>query len=57
MKYLTSLNLSFTNVTDAGLKDLARLENLKSLELNATKVTFAGFRDIEKALPKCTIRY
>lgn len=39
---LESLNLSFTVVTDAGLKKLSGLSFLKSLNLDARQITDAG---------------
>lgn len=37
-----SLNLSRTKISDAGLKDIARLTSLKSLDLSFTEITDAG---------------
>lgn len=44
---LVSLSLSSTRVTDAGLADLSKLENLKSLALQRTDVTDAGIRRLQ----------
>ena len=41
MKQLTSLELPFTQVTDAGLKELAALTNLTYLDLSLTQDVFA----------------
>jgi hypothetical protein len=49
------LGLSFTNVTDAGLKDLAEHKKLESLGLSFTKVTNEGVKELQAALPNCKI--
>jgi hypothetical protein len=43
-------------VTDAGLKELAGLEQLWVLGLHGTRVTDRGIVDLKKALPKLHIR-
>ena len=43
---LQSLNLSFTSVTDSGLKKLCGLTSLKSLNLDARQITDAGLASI-----------
>jgi hypothetical protein len=43
-----SLDLFASGITDAGLKDLARLDNLQALNLTGTKVTGAGMKEIAK---------
>ena len=50
------LDLSRTQVTDAGLKHLAGLTNLQSLHLHNTQVTDAGVAKLRTALPACDIR-
>ena len=55
LKNLTSLELGYTKVTDAGLKELAALKSLTSLHLFVTQVTDAGVNELRKALPKCEI--
>jgi hypothetical protein len=55
LKHLEALNLLNTQVTDAGLKELAGLKQLQSLQLGNTKVTNTGVADLQKALPKCHI--
>ena len=55
LKTLTTLNLACTQVTDAGLKELATLKNLTTLELALTKVTDAGLKELQLALPNCKI--
>ena len=49
------LGLGFTKITDEGLKDLAKLQNLTELELAFTKITDAGVAELKKALPNCRI--
>ena len=49
----TSLDLSGTQVTDAGLKSLEPLDKLTSLDLQSTQVTDEGLKALV-ALPKLT---
>ncbi len=49
------LYLVGTEVTDAGLKHLAELKQLRGLDLRETKVTAKGKADLKKALPKLKI--
>ncbi len=49
------LGLPRTQITDAGLKDVAKLQWLTRLYLRGTKITTAGVAELKKALPKCTI--
>ena len=51
------LDLTYTQITDAGLKEVAKLQQLTSLELRGTGVTDAGAAELKKALPKCKIRH
>ena len=44
-----------TEVTDAGLKELAGFEQLKSLYLGGAKVTDAGLKELQKVLPMLRI--
>jgi internalin A len=44
---LTALDLSHTQITDAGLKELWKLTKLKSLNLNFDGITDQGLRDLE----------
>ena len=46
MQALETLLLVFTNVTDAGMKDLAALMGLKELDLSGTTVTGAGLKQL-----------
>jgi internalin A len=52
---LQSLNLCSTQVTDAGLKELAGLKSLRTLKLDIGNVTDAGLRELQKSLPGCSI--
>ena len=40
--------MNFTKITDAGLKDIAKLQKLTHLSLRYTKITDAGLKDIAK---------
>lgn len=46
---------SKTEITDSGLKELAKLKHLTSLCLCETKVTDAAVEALRKALPKCFV--
>jgi Leucine-rich repeat (LRR) protein len=45
---LTSLNLSYTDITDLGLKQVAKLQKLTSLDLSSNKITDAGLKEVAK---------
>ena len=45
---VTSLNLQNAHITDAGLKEVAKLEKLSTLPLNNTKITDAGLKEVAK---------
>ena len=49
------LDLSNTQITDAGLKEVAKMKQLIVLILDDTTVTKAGVAQLQKALPKCKI--
>jgi hypothetical protein len=49
------LDLSSTEITDAGLKKLAHLKNLAALGVCDTKVSDATVKELQKALPKCVV--
>jgi Leucine Rich repeat len=49
------LNLSGTQVTDAGLRVLAGLSKFTVLDLQNTKVTDEGVAELRKSLPHCYI--
>ena len=55
LKRVTGLDLYRTNISDAGLKGLAKLTQLKGLRVQQTKVTKAGMTQLQKALPECHI--
>jgi len=42
------LDLSYTEITDAGLKEVAKLENLTQLELSFTQITDTGLKELTK---------
>jgi RNA polymerase sigma factor (sigma-70 family) len=46
LRDIVEFNLSDTRVTDAGLKELAGLENLTSLALGGSKITPAGLKEL-----------
>ncbi len=52
---VTRLSLFRTKITDAGLKDVAKLQELTGLYLGGTQITDAGVAELKKALPKCNI--
>ena len=42
------LHLEHTKITNDGLKDVAKLQNLRHLYLNDTKITDKGLRELAK---------
>jgi hypothetical protein len=48
---LEYINLFDTKITDAGIKELAKLKGLKKIYCWQTKVTQAGVDALKKALP------
>jgi pyridoxine 5'-phosphate synthase PdxJ len=46
-----------SKLTDAALKELAGLKELRELNLGGTKVTHAGVAELQKALPGCKITH
>ena len=50
-----SLDLSNSDITDAGLKHLAGLTALEWLNLDGTGITDAGIKDLRASLPNCHI--
>ena len=55
MTQLEDLELSDTQVTDAGLTHLKGLSRLTYLNLKGTKVTIQGIKELQEALPNCDI--
>ncbi len=55
---LTYLDLGRTKITDVGLKEVAKMKQLKELDLtNAKTVTKEGVAELQEALPKCKISH
>ena len=56
---VTMLALRSTKITDAGLKEIAKLQKLEILNLSDTKITDAGLKDIAKLkkLTHLSLRY
>ena len=50
-----SLNLSGTQVDDAGVEHLKKLTKLTNLSLLETKLTSTGIAELKQALPNCKI--
>ena len=42
------LDLDRTQITDAGLKDVAKLQKLERLHMKVTRVTHAGLKELSK---------
>ena len=55
LKKLRMLQVSGTKITNASLKELAKMQSLIALSLSDTKVTRDGVAELKKALPNCTI--
>ena len=51
LKKLQTLNLYGTEITDAGLKNLASIKSLKQVTLFMTKATPAGAKALTDAIP------
>ena len=51
LRELTSLNLDFTNVTDAGARHLEPLKNLRTLSLIRGNISRQGRKGLEEAIP------
>ena len=52
---VTDLIVGGTQITDAGLKEEAKLQQLTQLDLGCTKITKEGVTELKKALPDCRI--
>ncbi len=48
--------LEITQVTDAGLKELVKLQELKELQLPADGINAKVMAELKKALPNCKIQ-
>ena len=55
LEKIIELSLESTKITDAGLKDVAKLQKLRVLYLKGTQITDAGVAELKKALPNCKI--
>ena len=56
LEKVTGLELGGTQITDEGLKEIAKLQKLERLELRFNReITDAGVDELQKALPNCTI--
>jgi hypothetical protein len=51
------LDLSYTPLTDAGVRELKSLKNLQKVNLSGTPVTKEGLQELRDALPKCTVTW
>ena len=54
---LEELNLYGTKVSNASIKLLVELPNLRHVDLRYTRVTRAGIDGLQVALPKCTVLF
>ena len=54
---LAYLDLSETQIADAGLDDLKGLTNLAFLDLREAQVTDEGVKKLQQALPNCEISH
>jgi len=52
---VTWLDLTQTQITDAGLKEVAKFQQLTFLDLSRTQFTDAAVAELKKALPNCNI--
>ena len=48
LEKITRLTLGYTQITDEGLKEVAKLQQLTTLYLHGTKITDAGLRGMAK---------
>ncbi len=53
---LRFLYLSGTDITDASLKELAKMTTLEDVNFSDTKVTVDGIDEFKRRLPKCKVR-
>jgi hypothetical protein len=54
LEKVTTLNLRKTQTTDAGLKEVVKLQQLTMFYL-PEQITYAGVAELKKVLPKCRI--
>jgi hypothetical protein len=54
---LRELSVHDTPVSDAGIAHLAKLTGLESLNVEGTSVSAAGVAALQKALPRCKIKW
>jgi hypothetical protein len=57
LEKVNELGLLYPKITDAGLKEVAKLQQLRRLTMYGTKVTKVGVAELQKALPKCKITH
>jgi predicted nucleic acid-binding Zn-ribbon protein len=55
LEKVTVLYLTNPDITDVGLKELVKLQELKELWLGGIKITDAGVDELQLALPDCEI--
>jgi hypothetical protein len=55
LQNLEYLNLLGTQITDAGIQNLASMKSLKKIYLWQTKITLQGAEKLQKALPNLVI--
>ena len=48
LEKVTGLDLSRTKITDAGLKEVARMQKIITLDLTGTKITDTGLKEVAK---------
>jgi len=48
LEKLTDLRLSYTDISDAGLKEVAKLQQLRNLALNKAEITDANLKELAK---------
>ena len=55
LEKVSVLYLTNPDITDVGLKELVKLQELKELWLGSIKITDAGLAELQLALPDCEI--
>jgi hypothetical protein len=56
LQQLERLSLANSGATDASLKSLQDLVNLRELDLSGTKVSEQGAATLRKSIPRCDIK-